>query len=202
MALANLEITIRSGAATVLNSGMLGPRGTESVAQRKVNLPEASSDALAPVREGAQRGLLKQFVTELLRPKAQSLANVDERKRPAPVLGNNPAMRIEIEPLLSRYPGGAIVSQSRRAWSRIPAASFCLAWVMRGFLVAFMFGIGWFHLYLRNAGRRISENFRFFSGQPFRRGHLKSSRAERSAVEGSRRTTYDGVRRPATLRSG
>src|SRR4051794_25823547 len=45
----------------------------------------------------------------------------------------------------------------------MPAASFCLALVMRRVLGEFIGMIDWFHSYLRNGARRISENFRFLS---------------------------------------
>src|SRR4051812_38153821 len=69
----------------------------------------------------------------------------------------------------------------------MPAASFCFALVMREDFGAIMGMIGFFHSYLRNAARRISENLRFFGALPRRRKSKLTSPPARDAARALRR---------------
>src|SRR5436190_1634156 len=68
----------------------------------------------------------------------------------------------------------------------MPAARWRFALVKWDFREAFMFLMGWFHWYLRNSERRISENFRFLFAAKFWAGEMTSEGGS-PATPGDRR---------------
>ena len=81
------------------------------VAERKVKTTQPLSDAAVPISQGAEGDLLQKLATKFFRLEVEPPADVQERKRPALVVRDDPAVGVEVNPLLSGGSGIAIAAQ-------------------------------------------------------------------------------------------